>query len=332
MKFGLFGGATRSGDTGDSSAYQKFIDYIIEADQLGFESIFLVEHHFSGLGQLSASLSLLSYLAARTTRIRLGTAVTVLPWHNPVLIAEQAATVDLLSGGRLDFGVGKGYRDIEFAGFGISKSEAQDRYEETLSFIRKAWTAKERFSWESERWQFNDIIVEPAVIQQPHPPIWTGAGTLESVERVGKSGLNVLLDQYGTTPITEGRIEAFQRGRAACGMSYDPMHLGLARHIQVTGSAETTAQAIAERTARQAGMIKFGKLPGLPDQPSSYADGDVTPDDSAMIGQAGEVIDRLLALREIGVEYVLLLASNADIGSLRRFANEVMPALEGGTT
>lgn len=332
MRFGLFGGATRSGDTGDSSAYKKFIEYIVEADQLGFESIFLVEHHFSGLGQLSASLNLLSYLAARTERIRLGTAVTVLPWHNPVLIAEQAATVDLLSGGRLDFGVGKGYRDIEFTGFGIPKSEAQDRYEETLAFILKAWTANDRFSWQSERWRFEDIVVEPAVIQQPHPPIWTGAGTLDSVTRVGESGFNVLLDQYGTTGITVDRIDAFRRGRAARGMDYDPMHLGLARHIQVTGSPEATAQAIATRAERQAGMNKFGKLPGLPDQPSSYADGDVTPDDSAMIGEPDEVIARLMALREIGVEYVLLLASNADIGSLRRFAAEVMPALAHGTT
>ena len=94
MKFGLFGGAiARRGDeTPDSQGYGKLIDLVQEAEGLGYHSIFLVEHHFTGAGQVSATLNLLTYLAARTERIRLGTAVTVLPWHDPVLLAEQAAT------------------------------------------------------------------------------------------------------------------------------------------------------------------------------------------------------------------------------------------------
>ena len=113
MKFGLFGGArAKGGPAGDSHAYHDFVNYVVEAEKLGFSSVFLVEHHFTGFGQVSASMSLLAYLAARTERIRLGTAVVVLPWHNPVLVAEQAATLDLLSNGRLDFGVGKGYRSL----------------------------------------------------------------------------------------------------------------------------------------------------------------------------------------------------------------------------
>lgn len=329
MKFGLFGGATRRDETADSGAYRQFIDYVIEADRLGFESIFLVEHHFSGLGQLSASLNLLSYLAARTDRIRLGTGVAVLPWHNPVLLAEQAATVDLLSGGRLDFGVGKGYREIEFNGFRIPREEAQERYDEALEIILKAWTTPERFSWRGKRWAYDDIVVEPAVVQQPHPPIWTGAGTLVSVARVGKSGFNVLLDQYGSTEVTQNRIAAFQEGRAAGGIAYDPMHLGLARHVQVTASAQATQDAVEARRARQANMNRFGPLPGLPAEPSSYADADATPDDSAIIGEPHEVIARLATFHDIGVDYVLLLASNADVENLRRFAAEVMPALAG---
>src|ERR1700680_1457526 len=107
MKFGLFGGArARGGPAGDSEGYHDFINYVVEAERLGFSSVFLVEHHFTGFGQVSASLILLSYLAARTERIRLGTAVVVLPWHNPVLVAEAAATLGLLSNRRLAFGVG----------------------------------------------------------------------------------------------------------------------------------------------------------------------------------------------------------------------------------
>ena len=126
MQFGLFGGAKSAGEgaAGDSIGYRKYIDYVLCAEDLGFHSVFVVEHHFTGVGQLSASLNFLSYLAARTERMRLGTAVVVLPWHNPVLLAEQVATLDLLSNGRLDFGIGKGYRPPEFAGFSIQIGRA----------------------------------------------------------------------------------------------------------------------------------------------------------------------------------------------------------------
>ena len=196
MKFGLFGGArARGGPAGDSYAYHDFVNYVIEAEKLGFSSVFLVEHHFTGFGQVSASMSLLAYLAARTERIRLGTAVVVLPWHNPILVAEQAATLDLLSNGRLDFGVGKGYRTYEFSGFCIPPEEATERFDEAMEVIRKAWTSPGRFSYHGKRWRFDNIVVEPSPIQQPHPPFWLGAGSAESIRRAAREGYNLLLDQ-----------------------------------------------------------------------------------------------------------------------------------------
>src|SRR3954471_2400552 len=163
MKFGLFGGAKSAGvgAAGDSQGYRTFIDYVLYAEELGYESLFVVEHHFTGIGQVSASLNLLSYLAGRTTRLRLGTAVVVLPWHNPVLLAEQVATLDLLSDGRVDFGVGKGYRDGEFLGFGIPIAEATERYDEALEVLRKAWTSAGRFSHHGKHWHFENVVVEP---------------------------------------------------------------------------------------------------------------------------------------------------------------------------
>ena len=115
----------RGGPEFDSrEGFREFIDDTIEAEAVGFHSTFVVEHHFTGYGQVSATLNLLTWLGARTRWLRLGTAVLVLPWHNPVLLAEQAATLDLLSGGRLDFGIGKGYRYNEFAGFCVPMEEA----------------------------------------------------------------------------------------------------------------------------------------------------------------------------------------------------------------
>src|ERR1700674_4809847 len=168
MKFGLFGGArARGGPAGDSAGYHEFIKYVIEAEKLGFYSTFLVEHHFTGFGQVSASLNLLTWLGARTRHLRVGPAVLVLPWHNPVLLAEQAATLDLLSGGRLDFGIGKGYRYNEFAGFCVPMEEADARFDEALSVIVKAWTADQPFSHRGRYWQFDNIVVEPPTAQQP---------------------------------------------------------------------------------------------------------------------------------------------------------------------
>src|SRR5918995_5454932 len=140
MRFGLFGGA--QADSAASAApgrgFHDFIELNVEAEALGYHSTFCVEHHFTGWSQISATLNLLTWLAARTRTLRVGTAVMVLPWHNPVLLAEQAATLDLLSGGRLDFGVGKGYRYNEFAGFAMSMDEADGRFDESRQVMLKA--------------------------------------------------------------------------------------------------------------------------------------------------------------------------------------------------
>ena len=180
------------------------------AEELGYHSVFVVEHHFTGVGQLSASLNFLSYLAGRTRRIRLGTAVVVLPWHNPVLLAEQVATLDLLSNGRLDFGVGKGYRPPEFAGFCIPIEEATERFDEAIAFLRKAWTAKGRFSHHGKRWHFDNIVIEPRPVQQPHPPLWMGAGSFESIRRAAREGFNLLLDQIAPVDLIIERVAAYR--------------------------------------------------------------------------------------------------------------------------
>src|SRR3974377_18687 len=140
-------------DTDSSQGFRDFIENNVEAEALGYYSTFLVEHHFTGFGQVSASPNLLAWRGARTQHLRLGTAVLVLPWHNPVLLAEQAATLDLLSGGRLDFGIGKGYRHNEFAGFCIPIEEADARFEEALKVITEAFVSETPFSHRGKFWQ-----------------------------------------------------------------------------------------------------------------------------------------------------------------------------------
>ena len=209
MRFGLL--CTANVDT--SQAVRDYVEFNVEAEALGFASTFLVEHHFSGFNQVAATLMLQTLVASRTSTLRLGTGVMVLPWHNPVLLAEQAATLDVLSDGRLDFGVGKGYRYSEFRGFSIDQSEADARFEESLEVLRRAWTSRDRFSHYGRFWSFDDIIVEPAPVQSPYPPIWVAAASEASIRRAAARGYNLILDQYASIEQIAERIGWFGDGK-----------------------------------------------------------------------------------------------------------------------
>src|ERR1700742_1131115 len=265
MKFGLFGSAQakRGGADLDSGAgFRDYIEYNVEAEALGYDSTFVVEHHFTGFGQVSASLNLLTWVAARTKTLRLGTAVIVLPWHNPVLLAEQAATIDLLSGGRLELGVGKVYPHNEFASFCIPIEEADERFEEGLELIVKSWTSNERFSHHGRFWNFEDIIVEPPTAQKPHPPIWMAAGQPDSIRKVARRGAKLLLDQFASTANTIERFNIYKTEVERLGRRFDPMDVGVSRAFFVAKNAEEKAKAIETRFNNQQRLVKADASPG----------------------------------------------------------------------
>jgi len=319
MQFGLFGGARTKRSIGleDSQGYQSFIEYVTEADKLGFKQLFMVEHHFTGQGQVSASMTVLAYLAARTQHIRLGTAVVVLPWHNPVLIAEQVATLDLLTGGRVDFGVGKGYRKAEFEGFCIPIDEATARFDEAMEIIRKAWTTEGRFSHRSKHWHYENIVVEPEPLQRPHPPLWLAAGSHDSIRRAAREGYNLLLDQLAQTDQIIQRIAIFREECAKVGRAYDPLMVATARPLQMIHheSERAAAYETRKRVLSVIGDLARDKL------------ADRVEDDTApLLGLPDEVIARLKELEAGGATNILLVDPNASVANLRAFAREVMPA------
>jgi alkanesulfonate monooxygenase SsuD/methylene tetrahydromethanopterin reductase-like flavin-dependent oxidoreductase (luciferase family) len=329
MRFGLFGGVrARGGPAGDSSAYHDFVNYVVEAEKLGFSSVFLVEHHFTGFGQISASMSLLAYLAARTERIRLGTAVVVLPWHNPVLIAEQAATLDLLSNGRLDFGVGKGYRSYEFSGFCIPQQEATERFEEAMEVIRMAWTSSGRFSYHGRYWHYDNIIVEPSPLQRPHPPFWLGAGSAESICRAAREGYNLLLDQIAPTDLIIERVRIFREECEETGRPWDPMTVGVTRGLQIVHNEEERKRAIQIRRQVLKNIGDLARGPGAERYHHIQDDEPFELDDAPLLGTPEEIIERLRRLEAGGVENVLFAAPGASVAGLRTFAAEIMPAFE----
>lgn len=336
MQFGLFGSASArrgSGEFDSTEGYHDFIEYNIEAEALGFHGTFCVEHHFTGYGQVSATLNLLTWLGARTKTLRLGTAVMVLPWHNPVLLAEQAATLDLLSGGRLDFGIGTGYRYNEFVGFDLPMEQAREKFEESIDVILKAWTSNEPFSHKGKYWTFNNIVVEPQSFRRPHPMVWMGAGNERSIRDVARRGFNLLLGQY-SSPADVGRnIAIFRDAVEAKGEQWDPMRVGVTRAFFVTDDAREREQALQRRLANRLRQLKLattpnGRVLGGPDR----ADGDPVEINlsSALYGPVDEIAQRIEALREAGAGYLLMNGGGSGGGergrqSLRRFAREVMP-------
>ena len=331
MRFGLFGSAQakRGGpDTDSGQGFRDYVEYAVEGEALGYQSIFVVEHHFTGFGQISASLSLLTWVAARTTTLRVGTAVMVLPWHNPVLLAEQAAALDLLSEGRLDFGVGKGYRWNEFASFRIPPAEADERFEESLALIQRSWTSEERFTHHGKFWQFDDIIVEPPTKQKPHPPIWMGAGSPGSIAKVAERGFNVMFDQYAPSEVIGERLAIFKAACERAGRRFDPMDVAVSRGVYVAKDAADRARALEERTAGRARMNALAAAPGETNTSSlmAYADRKDASDESALYGTPDEIAEKLQRLREMGVEHVLFNCPGGSRDTLRRFAREIMPA------
>jgi alkanesulfonate monooxygenase SsuD/methylene tetrahydromethanopterin reductase-like flavin-dependent oxidoreductase (luciferase family) len=331
MKFGLFGSAQaqRGGaDLDSSQGFRDWIDYHIEAEALGYNSAFVVEHHFTGYGQVSASLSLLTWLASRTKTIRLGTAVIVLPWHNPVLLAEQAATIDLLSGGRLEFGVGKGYRHAEFHSFCIPQTEADERFEESYALIIKSWTSDERFSHHGKYWHFENIIVEPPTAQRPHPPIWMAAGNPDSIRKVARRGCKLLLDQLASTQLTIERFNIYRAEVEACGRKFDPMDVGVCRAFYVAKNEADRQKAVEARLANQQRLARLATDPNAKVQ-SSMLSFDQTLDaaaESAMYGTVDDIAKKLETLRAAGVTHVLLNGPMGSRDNLRAFARELMPA------
>ena len=319
MQFGLFGGARTKRAIGleDSLGYDSFIDYVVEADRLGFRHMFLVEHHFTGHGQVSASLTLLAFLAAKTRNIRLGTAVVVLPWHNPVLIAEQAATLDLLTGGRFDFGIGKGYRQAEFDGFAIPIDEATERFDEAIEIIRKAWTTEGRFSHHGKRWRYDNIVVEPEPLQRPHPPLWMAAGSADSIRRAAREGYNLLLDQLAQVDQIGQRIALFKAECEKAGRAYHANLVATARPLQMIHAEAERAEMYEarKRVVKTIGDLARDKLPTR-----------IEDDTAPLWGTPDEVIARLKQLEAVGASNVLLVDPNASVANLRAFAREVMPA------
>jgi alkanesulfonate monooxygenase SsuD/methylene tetrahydromethanopterin reductase-like flavin-dependent oxidoreductase (luciferase family) len=192
MKVGTTLQLTSFGGKPDLQTYQEELSVGDMAEGLGFDSIWTLDHHFTGYVMSPDPTALLMYVAGRTKRVQLGTAVIVLPWHDPVEVAEKIALLDLVSGGRTIFGFGRGAASIEYAGFRIPMEESRDRFVESLLIIRKGLT-QESFSFDGKYYKVPEIQIRPRAISHPENRFYASSVSPESAEIMAKLGLGVLI-------------------------------------------------------------------------------------------------------------------------------------------
>jgi probable F420-dependent oxidoreductase len=170
-----------------ATLYRDTLDLAALADRLGVDSFWLAEHHGAGDGYNPSLLAFLAAVAARTERIEIGTAVVLAPFHHPLRLAEDAAVVDNISGGRLNLGLGLGWVEAEYRMFGVDFKGRGRRLEEIVEVLRRAWTG-ERFSFEGGFYRFEDVAVRPRPARRPGPPIYLGGMAPKAVERAARLG------------------------------------------------------------------------------------------------------------------------------------------------
>ena len=204
-------------------AYAEALAEMELADRLGFGGVWLVEHHLMpGYSHLSKPDLLLAALAMRTSRLRLGLGVVPLPYHHPLHVAERIATLDLLSAGRLEAGIGRGFSPGEFAAFGVEMRHSRELVEESLLILRAA-ARDEPIVHHGRHFRLDGVRVLPRPVQRPHPPLWTAAVSPESFEWAGAEGLGVLAGPFKPWFMIEEDIGRYRRAWRGAG----PLRIGM---------------------------------------------------------------------------------------------------------
>jgi alkanesulfonate monooxygenase SsuD/methylene tetrahydromethanopterin reductase-like flavin-dependent oxidoreductase (luciferase family) len=193
--------------------------------------------------------------------------------------------------------------------------------------IRRAWSSPDRFSFHGKWWHYDNVVVEPAPIQQPHPPLWLGAGSAESIRRAAREGYNLLLDQIAPIDLIIERVKVFREECAYIGRPYDPAMVGVTRGLQIVHNEAERKKAIATRREVLKNIGDLARGPGA-ERYHNLKDDNFELDDAPLLGTPEEIIARLKRLEAGGVANVLFAAPGASVAGLRTFAEEIMPAFD----
>ena len=219
MKFGLFHEFPCHEGVTQREVFSESFELVDEAERMGVDGVWLAEYHFlPQRSVLSSPVTVATAIAARTQRMRIGLAVQVLPLGNPVRMAEEIATLDHISQGRLDFGIGRSTFAFIYEGFGMNFGESRDRFTECLDIILKGWT-EDQFSYEGEYYRFENSMVVPKPYQDPHPPISVGVTSAETFPMVGRMGYPILINPSRVFSLSElaEYIQDYQQARKDAG-------------------------------------------------------------------------------------------------------------------
>ncbi|MPZ49494.1 MAG: LLM class flavin-dependent oxidoreductase [Dehalococcoidia bacterium] len=338
MKFGIFYEWPNPELRDWQRLFEEGLEQIEYAEEMGFEFVLVAEHHFSNYGNTPAPLLECLAIAQRTKRIKIATAVLVLPLWDPLRLAEEVAVLDNLTGGRFICGVGRGYQPHELERFGVSVEESRGRFSECLDVLLKAWSEDTSFTYEGEFIKIErETVVWPKPLQKPHPPLWV-AGTSEDTFQ--------LAAQHGMAPLTSGltgpglvrdATTSFLRARREAGLPVDSWELGAQTFNLVTDRDEDALDSVRQaRWQNRAGraLTRRAVTDGRAD--ASPYEGE--PDDSAFwetlcYGSPERVRGKYQALSDAGATFASawMMAGAMEhekiMQSIRLMGEEVIPAL-----
>src|SRR6476659_8551781 len=350
MDFGYFTLSDNHYDNNPRGANEFVADIAAEAlyaDELGMHSAWIGEHHFNSLGVLSCPDLVLAYIAARTKRIRLAPAVTVLPLHHPIRVAEQWATLDLLSGGRVDFACGRGYDQREYLPFHVSFADNQGIFEEGLELVRRLWAAEDRISHHGKHYSFDDVRITPKPVQRPLPT-YVGSFSKPSIELAARLGCGLIVAPFAAA-ISYGGLkqvaDLFHESCARYGTQPGRLMCSYFTHFYDNKAQEDAARA------RQIRYYKECVIPALPGDPKtappSYTyfvdmvarlynfQHEQTTENSVLLGNSQSITDTLKKVEAAGFSEVILYFNvgmkphNQVKEEMDRFMREVAPHFQG---
>jgi alkanesulfonate monooxygenase SsuD/methylene tetrahydromethanopterin reductase-like flavin-dependent oxidoreductase (luciferase family) len=301
-----------------ATIYERAIERFEIMDGAGYDAVWLAEHHFSGFSVCPSVHMMATVAAARTRRLRIGTAVSLAPFYHPLRLAEEVALLDVLSGGRVNWGAGRGFSRGEFSAFGIPIEESAARFRETVEVVLKAWT-QERLTHDGEHFHFDGVEVLPKPLQPPHPPVWMAATSETAIDWAAGRGFSILMDphcSFGELAEKRGR---YREGLAAAGHAEGGRDIPMARLIAIAETSER-AEQVARRGAAWTVASYIGPRRDDVDPVERYV-GEVI-----IHGAPEAVIDQIHGLREsVGLNYLLCAPLSQE--SFTLLTDKVLPAL-----
>ncbi|MFN0074404.1 MAG: LLM class flavin-dependent oxidoreductase [Chloroflexota bacterium] len=331
----------------EASAFEEAFDLVDACEAWGLDVLWLAELHFETRSVLASPLTIASAVAARTRRMKIGMAVQVLPLCDPLRLAEEAATVDQISRGRLIFGVGRSGFQRVYKAYGIPYEESRERFAETLQIVLKAWTG-ETFSHDGRFRQYHDVRLVPKPYQKPHPPIRIAATSPDTYPVIGDQGYPIFVGvRLGTFSDLVPDIQAYQTafresGHGPKGQVYLRVPVYVAETMdQAVAEPEESIMMVYKRLAAQAAASTSGPLAGAPGERDNVRShlSDVSYEDAlrtkVVVGTPDVVLTRLQQLRdELGLDGILFEPNSGGMipydrvkRSMKLLCEDVVPKL-----